>query len=90
MAIGSRPLCQLPGHHAEKRVAIGRRQGVGVPEIHLVLKIGVFVIGLVDTPAQTLEALVELTQEAESTGDALVVVARFHQIVDSMRIPAAN
>ena len=52
VAIAPEALGELPGHHPEERVAVGRRQGVGILEIHLVLIIGVFVIALVDAPAR--------------------------------------
>ena len=56
VAIAPDALGELAGHHPEEREAIGRRQGVGILEIHLVLVIGVFVIALVDAPAQAVEA----------------------------------
>ena len=50
------PLGKLARHHPKKRVTIGRFQGVGVLEIHLVLEIGVLVIALIDAPAQASSA----------------------------------
>ena len=56
---GPRSLRELAGHHPEERVPVGRRQGVGILEVHLVLVIRVFVVALIDAPAQAVESLVE-------------------------------
>ena len=85
-----RPLGKLAGHHPKERVSIGGFQGVGVPEIHLVLVIGVFVIALIDAPAQAFECVIERAQKSQGARDSLVVVAGLHQVVDSVRVPAAD
>ena len=86
----TRALGKLAGHHPEESVAIGGLEGVGVPEVDLVLEIGVFVIALIDAPAQALESVIERAQETQSARDSLVVVARLRQVVDSVRVPAAD
>ena len=61
-----RPLGELAGHHPEENQAIGRRQGVGIAKVDLVLEIGVLVVGLIDTPAERGQAVVELPQKTEA------------------------
>ena len=57
------PRRKLAGHHPEKRESIGGHECVGIAEIDFILEIGVLVIGLIDTPAQPLQSVVQLAQE---------------------------
>ncbi len=84
------PPGQLTGHHPEDDQAIGGLQRFGVLEIDLVLEVSVLVVGLIDAPAEPVEAVVERAQEPQSARDALEVVARLGQIVDGVRVPAAQ
>ena len=47
-------------------------------------------VGLINAPAKAIEAVVQLAQKTESAGNALVVVARLGQVVDLVRVPAAD
>ncbi len=84
------PLCELAGHHPEEDAAVGGREGFGIPEVHLVLVIRVLVVGLIDTPAELVEAVDERTEEPQRPGDALEVVTRLGQVVHGVRVPTAE
>ena len=86
----SRPLCELASHHPEERHSIGGHKRVGISKVDLILEIGVFMVGLVDAPAEPAQAVVELAQETESARNALEVVARLGEVVDSVRVPATD
>ena len=89
---GDRPVFagDLPRGHLEKRDAVGRRERVGVIEIHLELRIAVFVIDLIDAPAQAVERSRQLLQKVHRRSHRAEVVARLRQPVDAQRIPATN
>ena len=63
VAIAPARRASWPAIIRKKMQPIGRLQGVGIPEIHLVLEIGVLVIALVDAPAQSVEAVAQRPQE---------------------------
>ena len=84
------PLGKLAGHHPEDDAAVGRREGVGVPEIDLVLVIRVLMVGLIDTPVELIESVVERAEEPQRPGDALEVIARLGEVVHRVGIPTAD
>src|ERR1051326_1414439 len=53
---------RFAGQHLEEDEAVGRGQGVGILEIYFVLRVGVFVVRLVNAPAQLAEGVIHVTQ----------------------------
>jgi hypothetical protein len=89
---GDRPeaLGDLARHHLEKRVAIGRGQGVGVLPVDLVLRIGVLVVRGVRLPAELVEVADDRAQVAHRAGEALEVVARLVHRVDAVGVEGGD
>ncbi len=47
-------------------------------------------VGLIDAPAELVEAVAQRSKEIQRAGDALEIVAGFVQLIDAMRVPASD
>ena len=77
----------LRRRHFEERDAVGGRQRVVIGEVHLVLAVGVLVVGLIDAPAKLFSALVNSCRYCHRRGHRAKVVAGLGQRIDLVGVP---
>ena len=71
-----------------KKIRRSAVSSAGISEVDLVLEICIFVVTLIDAPAQFLEALAERAEETQGAIEALEVVAGLGQVIHAVRVPA--